>query len=40
MNGKKEIIKEVYETDFGTACETYNISFKRNPSIRLQDVTD
>ena len=38
MSGKEEIIKEVYEKDFGTAYDTYKISVKRNPSIRLQDV--
>ena len=38
MNEKAEIIKEAYETNFGTAYETYKIANKRNPPIRLQDV--
>ena len=40
MNEKEEIIKEAYETNFGTAYETYKDAIKRNPSIRLQDVKD
>ena len=40
MNEKEEIIKEGCEKDFGTAYETYKISLKRNPSIRLQYVKD
>ena len=31
--------KQVYETNFGTAYQTYKDAIKRNPSIRLQDVT-
>ena len=27
-----------YETNFGTACQTYKCAIKRNPSIRLQHV--
>ena len=38
MTEKAEIIQEAYETNFGTAYETYKIAAKRNPSIRLQDV--
>ena len=34
------IIKEAYETNFGTACETYNISINKSPNIRLQYVRD
>ena len=34
----EEIIKEVYETNFGTAYETYKDAVKKDPSIRLQDV--
>ena len=34
----EEIIKEVYETSFGTAYETYKDAVKKDPSIRLQDV--
>ena len=37
---KQETIKEVYETDFGTACQIYNDALKKNPSIRLQDVNN
>ena len=40
MDDKEEISKEAYETDFGTAYETYKLAVKRNPSIRLQDVKD
>ena len=35
-----EIIKEVYETNFGTAYETYKEAVKHNTNIRLQDVKD
>jgi len=34
------IIKEVYESNFGTAYETYNEAVKKDNSIRLQDVKD
>ena len=34
------IIKEVYESNFGTAYETYKEAVKRDNSIRLQDVKD
>ena len=34
------IIKEAYETNFGTAYETYKIAVKKSPNIRLQDVKD
>ena len=33
-----DIIKEVYETNFGTAYEVYKEAVKINNSIRLQDV--
>ena len=32
------IIKETYEENFGTACETYKQSVKNDSSIRRQDV--
>ena len=35
-----EIIKEVYETNFGTAYEVYKEAVKKDNSIRLQDVKD
>ena len=35
-----DIIKEVYETNFGTPYEVYKESYKINNSIRLQDVKD
>ena len=34
------IIKEVYESNFGTAYETYKEAVKKDKSIRLQDVKD
>ena len=34
------IIKEVYESNFGTAYETYKEAVKKDNSIRLQDVKD
>ena len=34
------IIKEVYQSNFGTACETYKEAVKKDNSIRLQDVKD
>ena len=34
------IIKEVYESNFGTAYETYKEAVKKGNSIRLQDVKD
>ena len=37
---KNSIIKEVYETNFGTAYETYKDAVKKDSSIRLQDVKD
>lgn len=33
-----EVIKEIYETNFGTAYETYKEAVKKDSSIRLQDV--
>ena len=32
------IIKEVYESNFGTAYETYKEAVKKDASVRLQDV--
>ena len=34
----EEVIKEVYQSNFGTAYETYKEAVKRDNSIRLQDV--
>ena len=34
------IIKDVYQTNFGTAYETYKEAVKKDNSIRLQDVKD
>ena len=34
------IIKEVYESNFGTAYETYKEAVKKDNSTRLQDVKD
>ena len=34
------IIKEVYQSNFGTAYETYKEAVKKDNSIRLQDVKD
>ena len=34
------IIKEVYESNFGTAYETYKEAVKKDNSIILQDVRD
>ena len=35
-----DIIKQAYETNFGTAYEVYKEAVKINSSIRLQDVKD
>ena len=35
-----KIIKEIYETHFGTAYEVYKKAVKQDNSIRLQDVKD
>ena len=35
-----DVIKEIYETNFGTAYETYKEAVKKDSSIRLQDVKD
>ena len=32
------VIKEAYQSNFGTACETYREAIKKDSSIRLQDV--
>ena len=40
MNGKAEIIKEVYETNFGTAYGTYKLVVKEHTNIRLSDVKE
>ena len=34
------IIKSAYETNFGTAYETYKIAVNKDSSIRLQNVKD
>ena len=34
----EEVIKEVYESNFGSAYETYKEAVKKDNSIRLQDV--
>ena len=34
----EEVIKEVYESNFGAAYETYKEAVKKDTSIRLQDV--
>ena len=36
----EEVIKEVYQSNFGTAYETYKEAVKKDNSIRLQDVKD
>ena len=36
----EEVIKGIYETQFGTAYEAYKNAFKKDSSIRLQDVKD
>ena len=38
MDDKIKTIKQVYETQFGTAYETYKDAVKKDSSIRLQDV--
>ena len=38
MNGKEEIIKEAYETNFGNSYETFKIAVKKPLDIRLQEV--
>lgn len=40
MDDKTSIIKEIYETNFGTAYEVYKQAVKTNNSVRLQDVKD
>jgi len=37
---RQKTIKEIYETNFGTAYETYKEAVKKDSSIRLQDVKD
>ena len=36
----EEVIKQVYESNFGTAYETYKEVVKTDNSVRLQDVKD
>ena len=38
MNEKEEIIKEAYETNFGTSYDTYTIAVNKSPNIILSDV--
>ena len=40
MDDKTSLIKKIYETNFGTAYETYKQAVKKDNSIRLQDVKD
>ena len=40
MDEKQKTIKEIYETNFGTAYETYKDAIKKDSSTRLQDVKD
>ena len=40
MDDKQNTIKEIYETNFGTAYETYKEAVKKNTNIRLSDVKD
>ena len=37
---KQKDIKLVYETNSGTAYQTYKDAIKQGPNIRLQDVSD
>ena len=34
----EEVLKEAYQSNFGTAYETYKDAVKKDSSIRLQDV--
>ena len=36
----EEVITQVYESNFGTAYETYKEAVKKDNSIRFQDVKD
>lgn len=40
MDDKIQVIKQTYETNFGTAYEVYKQAVKKDISIRLQDVKD
>ena len=40
MNGKEGIIKEAYETNFGTSYGTCKIAVEKSPNIILQDAKD
>jgi hypothetical protein len=40
MDDKIQVIKQTYETNFGTAYEVYKEAVKKDSSIRLQDVKD
>ena len=40
MDEKQKTVKDIYETNFGTAYETYKDAVKKDSSIRLQDVKD
>ena len=40
MDDKIQVIKQTYETNFGTAYEVYKEAVKTNNSVRLQDVKD
>ena len=40
MTTKNKIIEEVYLESFDTAYNVYKVAYKKDPSIRLQDVKD
>ena len=40
MSEKAGMVKKTYETNFGTAYDTYKIAVTLSPDIRLQDVKD
>ena len=40
MDDKIQVIKQTYETNFGTAYEVYKEAVKKDSSVRLQDVKD
>ena len=40
MDDKTRIIKNIYETNFSTAYDTYKEAVKKDNSIKLQDVKD
>ena len=40
MTTKNKIIEDVYLENFDTAYNVYKVAYKKDPSIRLQDVKD